>query len=80
MFEEDQLGQGRENAKTFLSEHSETAEIIEGRIREEAGLSSASATRAAKPEPQAKTEDDASTLNAEAKTKKTKSGGKGDAA
>jgi recombination protein RecA len=38
MFDEDQLGQGRENAKTFLSEHLEMAEKIEGMIREEAGL------------------------------------------
>lgn len=79
VYEEDQLGQGRENAKTFLSEHTETAEIIEGRIREEVGLSSAGATRADKPEPQAKSEDDAAALPAEVKTKKTRSGGKGDA-
>lgn len=38
MFEEDQLGQGRENAKTFLSEHDEIADRIEGLIRESNGL------------------------------------------
>jgi len=34
MFEEDQLGQGRENAKAFLLEHEDMAARIEGLIRE----------------------------------------------
>lgn len=38
MFEEDQLGQGRENAKAFLSEHEEISARIEGLIRESVGL------------------------------------------
>lgn len=38
MFDEDQLGQGRENAKTFLSEHEDIAGKIEGSIRESVGL------------------------------------------
>ncbi len=38
MYEEDQLGQGRENAKSFLAEHSDISERVENRIREEAGL------------------------------------------
>jgi recombination protein RecA len=38
MFEEDQLGQGRENAKSFLQEHEEIAGRIEELIRECAGL------------------------------------------
>ncbi len=37
-FEGERLGQGRENSKTFLREHPEAAEIIEARIRENAGL------------------------------------------
>ncbi len=32
------IGQGRENAKTFLKEHPEIAATIEHRIRENAGL------------------------------------------
>ncbi len=38
MYEEDQLGQGRENAKAFLAEHEDISAVIENRIREEAGL------------------------------------------
>lgn len=34
----DRLGQGRENAKTFLREHPDVADGIEARIRENAGL------------------------------------------
>ena len=45
MFDEDQLGQGRENAKTFLSEHLEMAGKIEGMIREEAGLVAPAASK-----------------------------------
>ena len=32
------IGQGRENAKTFLSEHQEVADLIERKVRENAGL------------------------------------------
>ena len=32
------IGQGRQNAKTFLRDHSDMAEIIEHRVRENAGL------------------------------------------
>ena len=38
MYEEDQLGQGRENAKAFLMEHADMSGTIEAKIREEAGL------------------------------------------
>ena len=37
-FDGQRLGQGRENAKTFLSEHPEMAAVIEAKIRENAGL------------------------------------------
>ncbi len=37
-FDGQRLGQGRENAKTFLSEHPEMAAVIETKIRENAGL------------------------------------------
>ncbi|MHA1151794.1 MAG: recombinase RecA [Alphaproteobacteria bacterium] len=37
-FDGQRLGQGRENAKTFLREHPETAHIIESKIRENSGL------------------------------------------
>jgi recombination protein RecA len=39
MFEEDQLGQGRENAKAFLSEHQDMSDKVEELIREKVGLS-----------------------------------------
>ena len=39
MFDEDQLGQGRENAKVFLSEHQDVSSKIEDLIREKVGLS-----------------------------------------
>ncbi|MFH1149880.1 MAG: recombinase RecA [Actinomycetota bacterium] len=38
MFEEEQLGQGRENAKTFLAEHRDMSEHIEGMIRDSVGI------------------------------------------
>ncbi len=47
MYDEDQLGQGRENSKTFLAEHVDLSETIEAKIREEAGLAPASAPAAA---------------------------------
>ena len=37
-FREERLGQGREAAKTFLKENTGTAEEIETKIREQAGL------------------------------------------
>ncbi len=52
VFEEDQLGQGRENAKTFLAEHQELSQRIEGLIREAVGLGAPKAgSTAEKPEP-----------------------------
>jgi recombination protein RecA len=39
-YEGDQLGQGRENAKQFLAEHSDIALEIERRVREAVGLTS----------------------------------------
>ena len=42
LYQEDQLGQGRENSKTFLAEHPEISECIEGLIREKVGLVSPS--------------------------------------
>ena len=38
-YEGERLGQGRENARRFLSERSDLADVIEGRIRHELGLS-----------------------------------------
>ncbi|MBN9510162.1 MAG: recombinase RecA [Alphaproteobacteria bacterium] len=32
------IGQGRENAKQFLREHAETAEVVERRVREQSGM------------------------------------------
>lgn len=43
-FGDERIGQGRENAKTFLQEHPETADEIEFGIREAHGLQSKSAT------------------------------------
>jgi recombination protein RecA len=43
MFGEDQLGQGRENAKTFLSEHADISQKVESLIRQEAGLATSPA-------------------------------------
>ncbi len=37
-FDGQRVGQGRENAKTFLKEHPEIAATIEHKIRENAGL------------------------------------------
>jgi recombination protein RecA len=37
-FDSERIGQGRENAKTYLKEHPETAEKIERAIRQNAGL------------------------------------------
>jgi recombination protein RecA len=39
-YEGDQLGQGRENARQFLSEHQDVAQEIERRVREAVGLTS----------------------------------------
>ena len=43
-FGDERIGQGRENAKTFLQEHPETADEIEFGIREAHGLQNESAT------------------------------------
>ena len=37
-YDSTRLGQGRENAKTFLREHPEVAAKIEGQIRQNSGL------------------------------------------
>src|SRR3712207_1196378 len=37
-YEGDQLGQGRENARSFLAEHTEIAREIERKVREAVGL------------------------------------------
>jgi recombination protein RecA len=37
-YEGDQLGQGRENARQFLSEHTDIAEEIDRKVREAVGL------------------------------------------
>jgi recombination protein RecA len=37
-YDSQRIGQGRENAKTFLRTHPEMAESIEHRIREQAGV------------------------------------------
>lgn len=67
MYEEDQLGQGRENAKNFLAEHADLSVKLENIVREKAGL----AARDAKPvEP----EGGAQVTPIE---KKSKSGGRG---
>ncbi len=68
MYGEDQLGQGRENAKGFLAEHEDVALEISDRIRTEAGLSEATPSKA----------EEAGQENAEEKVakKKPRSGGK----
>jgi len=90
VFDEDQLGQGRENAKTFLSEHLEMAGKIEGMIREEAGLIATAASKGgasnaefdadAKAEPDTVTASSGGPAKAESKPEvkagKAKSGGK----
>jgi recombination protein RecA len=43
----ERIGQGRENAKTFLKQHPDVAEAIEQKIRENAGLIAAKITDAA---------------------------------
>jgi len=77
MFEEDQLGQGRENAKTFLSEHADISNTVEGLIREEAGLKGARDT-AADDKPENGRSDKAvnNVTPVEKPARKTKAGGK----
>ncbi|MHB8895231.1 MAG: recombinase RecA [Candidatus Geothermincolia bacterium] len=67
MYEEDQLGQGRENAKAFLAEHTDIANKVEDLIRAEAGLASI-----ADAQPDGSESTDVTPI-----TKKSKSGGKG---
>lgn len=40
MYNDNQMGQGRENAKMFLTEHQDIADDVESKIREEVGLKS----------------------------------------
>ena len=54
-FGDERIGQGRENAKTFLQEHPETADEIEFGIREAHGLQNESATIEEGTEPKAVT-------------------------
>ena len=52
-YKEDRIGQGRENAKQFLRDHSDISNEIAGRIREQYGMAAASYTIAAtKEEPE----------------------------
>lgn len=73
MYEEDQLGQGRENAKTFLLEHPDVSATLEAIIREQAGLL---------PVETMSEEDrgEAGSVDVTPIEKKTKAGGKGAAA
>ncbi len=54
-FNDERIGQGRENAKTFLQEHSETADQIESGIRKAFGLGAEAEATAEDTEPQAVT-------------------------
>ena len=51
-YDSQRIGQGRENARTFLKENPEIAKSIEKRIRENAGLLSANMMSAGKEEPE----------------------------
>ncbi|MBV8387800.1 MAG: DNA recombination/repair protein RecA, partial [Acidimicrobiia bacterium] len=57
-YEGEQLGQGRENAKTFLSENLEVMVEIDGRIREQTGLTPKSEADAADADDKAADPDD----------------------
>lgn len=70
MYDEDQLGQGRENSKAFLSEHRDVSQVIEGRIRKEAGLAEEATSG----------EDGAVSEVEPVQKKKSKAGGRGDSA
>jgi recombination protein RecA len=37
-FNGERIGQGRENAKDYLKEHVEIAQVVEGKIREKFGI------------------------------------------
>ncbi len=45
-FNGERIGQGRENAKDYLKEHVEIAQVVEGKIREKFGIATASAQEA----------------------------------
>jgi recombination protein RecA len=87
VYNEDQLGQGRENAKTFLLDHPEVEGKIEEMIREKAGLIAPVFKEvddaAARKEPIAETTSpvgaEKTVPKSEAKVGKSKSGGKGGA-
>jgi recombination protein RecA len=51
-YDSQRIGQGRENARTFLKENTEIAKSIEKRIRENAGLLSANMMSTGKQEPE----------------------------
>ena len=42
-FNGERIGQGRENAKDYLKEHVEIAQVVEAKIREKFGIAAASA-------------------------------------
>lgn len=50
-YENERLGQGRENAKQYLKDHPEIAEVIEKKIREESNLVTAGAHSSSMDEP-----------------------------
>jgi recombination protein RecA len=52
-FDNERIGQGRENTKDFLREHPETAQAIERKVRARFGIAGADGAAAAKPEAQA---------------------------
>ena len=42
-FNGERIGQGRENAKDYLKEHVEIAQVVEGKIREKFGVGTSAA-------------------------------------
>jgi len=62
-FDSERIGQGRENAKTYLKEHPEMAEKIERAIRQNAGLLAAQSRRLPKGQDGAVAEGNRSALN-----------------
>ena len=54
-FENDRIGQGRENTKDFLREHAEIAQAIERKIRTHFGIARNGGTEDSKPTPEAQT-------------------------
>ena len=63
---ETRLGQGRENAKTFLIEHKDVAEELENKIRDAAGLAQPVSASAGNENPEPAGENDTASTNAPA--------------